>query len=157
VPFLDDSILDSIAGHGRHGYHRAKHMGESAVRKVADALEVGGSAAMFGYVGARYGVGGEYDLGGLPVDLWGALAGLGMAWFGFAGAYERDAEMIGAGALASYLARQGASWGAQAAASAQQTSGGRAEIVGGMGPAALGPAAHAAAAQAGRQYAVRAM
>jgi hypothetical protein len=152
MPFLDDSLLDSIAHRARGG--SVMRAGAAVVRKVADALEVGGSAAAFGYIGARYGVGGEYDVGGLPIDLWGAIVGLGLAWSGLADDYERDAEMLGAGALASYLARQGASWGASAQQGASTQ--GRMEIVGGRAPAAFG-AAQAAAVQAGQQFAVRAL
>ena len=159
MPFLDDSVLDRIAGHGRRAHHSLMHGGETLMRRTIDALEVGGTAALFGYVGGRYGStsGGEYTLAGLPVDLWGALLGLGLAWFGLAGDYERDAEMIGAGALASYLARQGASWGAQAAAAAPEHTSGRQELVGARRPPhAFAAAAQAAAAQAaGQTFAVR--
>jgi hypothetical protein len=155
MPFLDDSLLDSIMSRSRGG-HGIMKASTALVRKAADALEVGGSALAFGYIGARYGVSGEYDVGGLPVDLWGAIAGLGLAWSGFADGYERDVEMLGAGALASYLARQGASWGASAQQAATTQTSGRQELVGGRSPLAFG-AAQQAAVQAGQQFAIRAL
>jgi hypothetical protein len=140
MPFIDENTLDRIAASARKATGSSKKVMETAVRKTADALEVGGTAGLLAYADARWGTGGTLSLAGLPMDLLVALGGLGTAWFNLAGDYSHDAEMIGSGALAAYLARVGASYGAAAAVPAAaalpaKASGqGGPELVGRYGP-----------------------
>jgi hypothetical protein len=153
MPFIDESTLERIAESARQARAEVLGFGANTIRKTADVLEVGGTAGVLGFVNARFGQGGQMSLLGVPIDLVAALTGLGAAWFGWAGDYDRDAEMIGAGALASYLNRLGAGYGASMKA---QT--GLQEITAGDSPALLG--AHAGQRQAihgGKQYVVSEM
>jgi hypothetical protein len=138
------------------------------LRRAVDVLEVGGVAGGLSWADALWGTGGQLSLLGVPVDLWVALAGLGLSWFGWAGPHNRfgrDSEMIGAGGLAAYLSRLGTAWGtaqralaAQAAAAAPaQTHGqGGPELVGSLGRMfGFGQPAHVGAD--GRAYVVTQM
>jgi hypothetical protein len=159
MPFIDEGTLERIAAAARQTASHMEAAGETTIRRAADVLEVGGTAAVLAWADARYGAAGQATLLAVPVDLWVALAGLGMSWFGWAGRYGRDAEMVGAGGLATYLARLGTAWGAaqRAAAPAASTQGGP-EIVGGI-MRSLGLGGHQAgwAPPGGRQYVVTEM
>lgn len=153
MPFIDESTLERIAESARQARAEVMSAGESTVRRTADVLEIGGAAGGLSFANARWGGSAQQlALAGIPVDLIAALGGLGASWFGFAGRYSRDAEMIGAGALASYLSRLGRNMGAAAAGS--QTSGGP-EIVGRRAPARLGGHTGAGTApHGGKRYVV---
>ena len=133
MPFIDEGTLERIAESARQARSEVMGFGANTVRKTADVLEIGGTAGVLGFLNARFGQGGQMAVMGVPIDLVAALSGLGAAWFGFAGNYTRDAEMIGAGALASYLGRLGASFG-----SSSKTHAGLPELVAGEHPAQLG-------------------
>jgi hypothetical protein len=155
MPFIDESTLERIAESARQARAEVMGVGESTVRRTADVLEIGGAAGGISYANARWGANGQLALAGIPVDLIVALGGLGASWFGFAGRYGRDAEMIGAGGLASYLSRLGTSLGAQA--SGAQAAGGP-ELVGRRAPGRLPAGTHAgAAAHGGKRYVVSEM
>jgi hypothetical protein len=152
MPFIDESTLERIAESARQARAEVMGVGESTVRRTADVLEIGGAAGGLSYANARWGgAAGQLALAGIPVDLIAALGGLGAAWFGFAGRYGRDAEMIGAGGLASYLSRLGTKMGS---ASASLSAGGP-ELVGRRAPARLAAGtAQAPTAHGGKRYVV---
>ena len=130
MPFIDESTLERIAESARQARAEVMGVGESTVRRTADVLEIGGMAGGLSFANAKWGTGGQLAVAGVPVDLLTALAGLGTSWFGFAGRYSRDAEMMGAGALASYLSRLGTQYGnASASGSSTMGQGGK-ELVG---------------------------
>jgi hypothetical protein len=161
MPFIDESTLERIAESARQARAEVMGVGESTVRRTADVLEVGGMAGGLSFANAKWGTSSaagapaQLAVAGVPVDLLAALAGLGTSWFGFAGRYSRDAEMMGAGALASYLSRLGTSYGQAAAGQQSQTSGRRYELAGGAARG-LSAAAHAGAA-GGKRYVVSEM
>lgn len=152
MPFIDESTLERIAESARQARAEVMGVGETTIRRTADVLEIGGAAGALGFANARFGQNGQLAVAGVPVNLMVALGGLGMAWFGFAGRYGRDAEMIGAGALAGYLSQLGGSYGA----SAKSHAGGP-ELVAGNAPAQFG--AHAGAGtphiEGGKKYVVQ--
>lgn len=151
MPFIDETSLAEIAESARQARSEVLGFGESTVRKAADVLEIGGSAMGLGFLNARFGQGGQIAPLGVPLDLWVALGGLGSSWLGWAGRFDRDAEMIGAGALAGYLRGWGASLGAQMKAQ----SGAPELIMGAPSPAQM--AAQAGQAYGGRRYVVSEM
>jgi len=151
MPFIDESTLERIAESARQARAEVMGVGESTVRRTADVLEIGGMAGGLSFANAKWGTGGQLAVAGVPVDLLTALAGLGTSWFGFAGRYSRDAEMMGAGALASYLSRLGTQYG-NASASGSSTMGGP-ELVGQQRRAAL-PGGFRGAPAAGKRYVV---
>lgn len=140
MPFIDEGTLERIAAAARQTAGSMEH-GDSTMRRAVDVLEVGGAAGALSYLDARYGDNGQMSFIGVPVDLWVALAGLGLSWFGWAGPHNRfarDSEMLGAGGLAAYLSRLGTSWGAAqrlaagTPATAQAHGQGGPELVGGL-------------------------
>jgi hypothetical protein len=134
MPFIDEGTLERIAAAARQTHAAMEGAGETTIRRTADVLEVGGVAGVLSWADARYGAGGQMSLLAIPVDLWVAMLGLASSWFGFAGRYGRDAEMIGSGALAAYLSRLGTSFGAAQKAAVVTTAGlGGPEITGGQG------------------------
>ena len=159
MPFIDESTLERIAESARQARAEVMGVGESTVRRTADVLEIGGAAGGLSFANAKWGgSSGQLAVAGVPVDLLAALAGLGTSWFGFAGRYSRDAEMIGAGALASYLSRLGTSYGQASAAGGNSAQGSFKEIVGRTAPRAFAAPAHAgAAAPGGKKYVVSEM
>jgi hypothetical protein len=152
MPFIDESTLERIAESARQARAEVMGVGESTVRRTADVLEIGGMAGGLSFANAKWGQNGQLAVAGVPVDLLTALAGLGTSWFGFAGRYSRDAEMMGAGALASYLSRLGTQYGNASANSSTMGQGGH-ELVG-RRAAALPGRAHAGAAPHGKRYVV---
>lgn len=139
MPFIDEGTLERIAAAARQTAGHMEH-GDSTLRRAVDVLEVGGAAGVLSWADARYGANGQMSFIGVPTDLWVALFGLGLSWFGWAGPHNRfarDSEMLGAGGLAAYLSRLGTSWGAAqrlaAGAPAATTQGqGGPELVGGL-------------------------
>jgi hypothetical protein len=157
MPFIDEAVLERIAESARQARAEVMGVGESTIRRTADVLEIGGTAGALGFANARWGTSGQLSVAGIPVNLLVALAGLGTSWFGFAGRYGRDAEMIGAGALAGYLAQLGTSYGASSAAQA----GAGPEIVNGAmaggSPRQMGAHSGAPDLQGGKKYVVQEM
>jgi hypothetical protein len=152
MPFIEDGALERIVESARQARSELSRegIGGSTFRRAGDVLEVGGTAGFLGFANARWGTNGQLALLGVPSELWVALLGLGASWFNFAGEYRRDAEMIGAGALAGYLSKLGTNYGTQMKA---QSSG---QEITGMSPAQLG-GQQVGQAYGGRRYVVSEM
>lgn len=87
---------------------RLKEKSEEAISHGLQVAEVGGAAAVAGYVNTKFGSGGELQFQGVPADL---LAGIGlhaMAFLGVAGKYNEHAHNLGDGFVAAYAYRAGA-------------------------------------------------
>ena len=153
MPFIEEETLHRIAESARQARAEFMGVGEMTVRRTADVAEICGTAGALGFINARFGQGGQVAPMGVPLNLLVALGGLGASWLGFAGRFNRDAEMMGAGALAGYAAQFGASYGASMKAHA-----GSLEITGADSPYQLG--AHAGQGvelQGGKRYVVSEM
>lgn len=151
MPFIDEATLEQIAESARQARSEVLGFGESTIRRAADVVEIAGTAGALGFINARFGAGGQLAPMGVPIDLWTALVGLGASWMGWAGRFDRDAEMIGAGALAGYARGLGADYGARLKAQS-----GAPELVGGNVAAQLA-AAHAGQGYGGKRYVVSEM
>lgn len=170
MPFINEDTLERIAAAARQTQDSGPYAGETTMRRLADAGEVGATIGLLSWADARHGSAGLFgsnclSVANIPVDLLVALGGFGLSWFGAAGKWGRDWEMIGIGGLGAFLGNVGRTLGelqrAAAGTPAQASGQGGPEITGGgggiLGALGLGGSAHAGAAPHGTSYVVTEM
>lgn len=121
---------------------------EKGVDAALTVVEVAGVGFGLGYVNGRYGVIPanstanalpEYDIAGMPADLLGGIALVGVALLGGAGKYEEHAVRVGAAALGAYGYRTGYQMGATAYVNSTGAQSRTTTVTSGAGRSAIGP------------------
>lgn len=90
-------------------YDSNKSQVDKASKTAIGAAETIGAAMAFGWLGTRYP---DVNLLGLDLGLVAGVALFGLGLMDAVPGYSDHATMLGTGALASYAAAKGASWGA---------------------------------------------
>jgi len=106
---------------------KAKEHAERAMGVGIAAVEIGGTAAVMGYVNERYGKPDKdgdnvYAIASVDADLALGVTGHGLGFFGVLGKYSEHGHNLANGGIAAYGYRQGAKYGRTAAHDAAGTT-----------------------------------
>lgn len=122
--FHSDNVLRQLTHYATRTAGIRGHASRVAGEAIKEVL-VAGTAFGASYANARYGVGGAYEIQGVPADLAGGLLISALSFADVLGKYDEFGHAIGSGLLAAYGARLGAKHGAEAklAAGKSKTAG----------------------------------